>query len=138
MEEFYNGRRELYKQRKIYQLRKLNKELEVLKNKVRFIQEVIDDKIIIKKKPKKVLLKMLDDEGYKRFSKISEMLNEINPFKGKLTKAKGEGGPGEAGEGGEVDVDDSDHDEDLKSSDFDYLLSMSLWSLTEERILELK
>ena len=51
-DEFYIERYELYAKRKEYELSELNNELMILKSKMRFIQDVIDDKIVVYKRKK--------------------------------------------------------------------------------------
>jgi DNA topoisomerase-2 len=51
-DEFYIERYGLYVKRKEYELSELNNELMILKSKMRFIQDVIDDKIVVYKRKK--------------------------------------------------------------------------------------
>lgn len=56
MEEFYTLRYKHYEERKLYQISQLTRELEILSNQVKFILMVIDGKLVVTRKKKKVLL----------------------------------------------------------------------------------
>jgi len=49
MKEWFNLRLNLYVRRKEHMLAKLKKDFETLRNKVRFIKEVINDEVTIKR-----------------------------------------------------------------------------------------
>ena len=59
MEEFFKARIEIYGKRKSHQLRVLKKEIGVLKNKARFIEELNAGKLKIQGVPKPELIKLL-------------------------------------------------------------------------------
>ena len=59
MRHFFGLRSKLYDTRKEYQLKKLLKEYEVLHNKVRFIQAVIDGEVIIMRKKRAEIAQVL-------------------------------------------------------------------------------
>ncbi|CAI2366138.1 unnamed protein product [Moneuplotes crassus] len=129
LDEFYDVRLKLYETRKDYMIRKLECDLEILENKERFIGEVVDETIIVNKKKKKELLSILSERGYSRHSHIIAKIPEDNAMKG------------------DVDLSESDNDEDrnledeeekLLATDYNYLLNQSIWSLTEERIEALR
>ena len=52
IDEFYTERYDLYEKRKEYQLKNYNEKLELVLVKIRFIQDIMDDNIIIYKKKK--------------------------------------------------------------------------------------
>ena len=60
-DHYFDTRMNLYKKRKEHQINALNKELQLLKSKLRFIELVIDDEIIIYKKSKDTLIQSLSD-----------------------------------------------------------------------------
>ena len=68
MQDFYDFRLEMYKKRKEYYLRILINELLILKNKVRFIQDIIDKKILIERKKKEDIIAKLEKLEYPRVS----------------------------------------------------------------------
>ena len=88
--EFIDIRLEYYEKRKEYMLNKMKRNKSILKNKVKFVQQIVNDEIIVFKKSKK---------------QITEMLKE-NSFS---------------------TVDRS----------YDYLLTMQIYSFSEEKIAEL-
>ena len=114
-------------------LAKLKKELEILRNKVRFIKDVIEDRIIIKRVKRKVICQKLKEMKYLTMSE----LNEIQKEQKRVTVVKPED------EGSDVEVEKKEEemeDEDgdgISPKEYDYLLSMPLWALSEEKVEEL-
>ena len=94
--EFYNIRIQKYQERKDELLRKLHHELKVLKYKVLFIQNILDNVIIIHRKRKDEIIQKLIELEFPELA---------------------------------VDVDGT--------PSYDYLTSMALFSLTQEKIEEL-
>jgi len=88
--DWISMRASFYKKRKEFILSKLEKDLMIAQNRAKFIKDIIDDNIIIKKRKKSVIEKDLGKLEY-------------------------------------VSIDDS----------YDYLLNMSIWNLTSEKISEL-
>ena len=66
IDDYYVFRYSLYKARKAFQLDELERELVVLSNKARYIQETLDDKIDLRKKSKDEITAMLEEENYAR------------------------------------------------------------------------
>ena len=64
IDEFMITREETYKKRKEFQINNYKKELVILSNKARYIMEVLNDTIDLRKKKKEVIIKMLEDKGY--------------------------------------------------------------------------
>ena len=60
VKEYYSIRYEYYNKRKTYLIDKLEKELKILSNKARYIQDTLDDKIDLRKKSKTEIDKMLE------------------------------------------------------------------------------
>lgn len=63
IEDFCEVRLDYYEKRKKYILHELKTQIIELKNKVKFIKGIINEEIIIKKKPKSDIVKMLEDYG---------------------------------------------------------------------------
>lgn len=59
MKEFFIQRQALYNLRKQFMLAQLNKEYEILRNKVKFIQGVITEKLKINKVKRKILIRSM-------------------------------------------------------------------------------
>lgn len=66
IDAYYDVRLELYGVRKAYMIDALEKELVLLSNKARYIQETLDGTIDLRKKKKEVILEMLQQKGYDR------------------------------------------------------------------------
>ena len=64
IDEWYSYRYNLYVKRKEYLLKKLRKELDIIKYKVQFINEFISGTIDIRNKSKSNVIKMLEDNNY--------------------------------------------------------------------------
>jgi DNA topoisomerase-2 len=119
MDEYYNFRLDLYAKRKAHLLAEMGRELDKLSNQARFVQMIIDGKLVISKKKKAVLVAELKKLNFKSITKVEEAA--------------------EAGEA-EPAMQDGEGDEDveLAASSYDYLLGMALWSLTQERVEKLR
>ncbi|WVQ72377.1 hypothetical protein IAR50_001929 [Cryptococcus sp. DSM 104548] len=115
LEEFYYKRLEFYGLRKQYLADELTKQLDKLANQVRFISMVVENTFVVSKKRKAQLAAELREKNFKPFPKKD--------------KVKGTDDP--------VGQDDEDEEEEGMASDYDYLLGMRLWSLSEEDIEKL-
>ncbi|KAL7784854.1 DNA topoisomerase [Trichoderma ceciliae] len=118
LEEYYVYRLEMYLKRKNYWLGVYDADYRKLKNQARFIQEIIDNILIVGKKRKDVLVKELRDRKYEAFP----------PIKNSNMKKTAE----------EEEEEEEDGDDNGGARDYDYLLSMPIWSLTAERLAKLK
>ena len=74
MKHWFDLRADLYNKRKDYMLKKLKKECEILRNKVRFITAIITDQLVVNKVKRAVILSKLKDEGYSPMSEIEKIL----------------------------------------------------------------
>ncbi|KFA60232.1 hypothetical protein S40285_07732 [Stachybotrys chlorohalonatus IBT 40285] len=122
MEEYYQYRYNMYTERKKHWLEVYHGEYRKLKNQARFIKEIIDKELEVGRKKKAVLVGELRQRKYEAFPR------EKDPSKKK--KANDE------------DLDQSEDEETEEVSegagDYDYLLSMPIYSLTAERLEKLK
>jgi len=118
MEEFYHIRLAFYEKRKQYLLNEMQKELEKLSNQSRFVQMIIDGKLVVSKKKKSVLVAELHKLNFKPIPKLAD--------------AKKQGETEDA-----LEDDDDSEDAAPGANDFDYLLGMAIWSLTQERVEKL-
>ncbi|KAM5348257.1 hypothetical protein ACJ41O_008081 [Fusarium nematophilum] len=120
LEEFYHYRLDMYTERKKHWLAVYHADYRKLKNQARFIKEIIDGDLIVGKKKKTVLVKELRDRKYEAFP-------------------RGQDKKKTADEEEEAEEDQSlEADSDGGARDYDYLLSMPIWSLTAERLEKLK
>ena len=110
LQEYFPLRLSLYEKRREALLARLDREWRRMDNKVRFILSVVDGSLVVSNRKKAELLQELARQGYELFAP------------GTTTEEGGEGGvePGELGRG------------------YDYLLSMKIWSLTLERVEDLR
>lgn len=114
----------MYEKRKAFLVSKLTREKEILSNKARFILMVVQEELELRKKKKVVLLKELQKLGFKPMSELNAIMK---------------GGIASEGDDGDAEVEKSKHDEeDAEKSDYDYLLGMNLWSLTFEKVEQIK
>lgn len=111
LEEFYDYRLNMYTERRKHWLGVYNKDYRKLRNQARFIQEIIDGIIIVGRKAKKVLIAELRQRHFEPFPKAAN---------GQKTADK--------------DDENEDEDDGNDAHDYDYLLSMPIWSLTQERL----
>ncbi|KAL9036453.1 MAG: hypothetical protein Q9214_006126 [Letrouitia sp. 1 TL-2023] len=119
MKDFYNVRMKFYEKRKAHQLSEMNKDLEKYTNQARFIQMIIDGKLVVAKKKKADLIKELKDKNFKPIAKVEVAFKE-----GELEPM--------------ADNDEENEDStDTGASSYDYLLGMPIWSLTKERVEKL-
>lgn len=118
-------------------LARLTKEYEILFNKVKFIQAIISETLKINKVKRSIILQRVVEIGLKPMSEINKvMLKFAKLGMGKTAASK----PAEEEEEAkEEEVKENAEQAQLtaKSKDFEYLLGMPMWSLTEEKIDEL-
>lgn len=104
LEEYYTYRFDMYTERKKHWLGVYHADYRKLKNQARFIQEIIDGKLVVSKKKKAVLVQELRDRKYEAFPPGAD--KEVST--------------------GEEDMDASESEEDSGSArDYDYLLGVS-------------
>jgi DNA topoisomerase-2 len=120
VDDFYDVRLEYYEKRKNHLSLKLSDDWEKLENKMRFILAVIHGELIVSNRKKSDILRELQTEGYKMFF----------PVKKNSTAAKDDDNDND-----EEDTDDASSSSTSNSvRGYDYLLSMKLWSLTQEKV----
>jgi len=119
LKEFCRLRRQMYQKRKDYLVAKLTRETEILSNKARFILMVVKGDLEIRRRKKADLLTELKKLKFTPMSELDAIM-----------KDKTELEEGDAAEGKEKDTPDK--------TEYDYLLNMNLWSLTYEKVEEIK
>ncbi|KAM4539531.1 DNA topoisomerase 2-beta isoform 1-T1 [Odontesthes bonariensis] len=123
LKEFFELRLHYYRLRKDWLIGSLGAEAAKLSNQARFVLEKIEGKISIENKSKRELIRMLLQKGYES--------DPVAAWAKAQEKAQEEDYP---------DKDDSDSSVDSGSSsgpNFNYILNMSLWCLTKEKVEEL-
>lgn len=113
MEEFYAVRLQYYYKRKQYLIEKYGAEVEELKFKVKFILAVIEGKLVVQNRKKLDIITQLIDQNFWTFS-------------------------GKASNGVLCFNENPTIESAIADNGFDYLLSMPIWSLTLERVEDLK
>jgi DNA topoisomerase-2 len=115
--EFYSPRLALYTSRKEAMMQKLEAEQSKLSNQVRFILAVISGDMVVSNRPKQALLADLQAQKYTLVTNASRRSET----------------------GGEEDEEDENEPtQGSLSKGYDYLLSMKLWSLTQEKVEDLR
>jgi DNA topoisomerase-2 len=115
VEEFYHVRLRYYEKRKQHQLQVMEKEHLKMSNQARFIQMIIDGKLIVSKKKKMVLVLELKKLGFTPFPKVDD------------AKKAGED------EDYQQDEDESEETEaEVSANDYDYLLGVSKLTSRQE------
>ncbi|XP_054619787.1 DNA topoisomerase 2-beta isoform X3 [Dunckerocampus dactyliophorus] len=123
LREFFELRLHYYKLRKDWLVGSLGAEAAKLSNQARFVLEKIEGKISIENKSKRELIRMLVQKGYES--------DPVAAWSRAQEKAQEED---------ENDGNESDSSVDSGSSagpNFNYILNMSLWCLTKEKVEEL-
>lgn len=134
--EFFRVRMALYVERRAFLLHELQNEFECLDNKQRFILMVVNGQLKISKRKKDAIVADLVSHGFKRISKAPQ--SRVGKSAGLSTGGSGAASPDsddDSSSGSEMVA--NMQDSDRAANDFDYLLSMPLWSLTMERVEKL-
>ncbi|KAM9336755.1 DNA topoisomerase 2-alpha [Symphorus nematophorus] len=122
LKDFFELRMKYYVLRKDWLTGMLGAESAKLSNQARFILEKIQGTLVIENKPKKELIRMLQQMGY-----------DSDPVKAwKQAQEKND----EEMEG-EEEEDEEGAEKDNSGPDYNYLLSMPMWFLTKEKKEEL-
>jgi DNA topoisomerase II len=131
--EFFAVRHAMYERRRAHILRTLQDELDSLDNKQRFILLIIDGKFVVAKRKKAAIIADLRKHGFKaipRTARRSPVLADDE------NSDSGETGHGHQSSS-EADSRSPGLQPTVGDQDYDYLLSMPLWSLTMERVEKL-
>ncbi|XP_019745044.1 DNA topoisomerase 2-alpha isoform X2 [Hippocampus comes] len=120
LKDFFELRLKYYNLRRAWLLGMLGAESAKLTNQARFILEKIQGTLVIENKPKKELIRMLQQMGY-----------DSDPVKAwKQAQDKN-------AEQAEEDQEEAPEEEDTSGPDYNYLLGMPMWFLTKEKKEEL-
>ncbi|KAI9710070.1 MAG: DNA topoisomerase 2 [Chrysothrix sp. TS-e1954] len=124
LEEFYHVRLGKYDERKRHMLGEMEKDIDKMTNQARFIEMIIDGKLVVSRKAKKVLVEELRVKGFRAIPKLVDARKQ---------------GEFEAIVEEDAEVDESNEDAATVAANvYDYLLGMPIWSLTQERFEKLK
>ena len=131
LDEFFTLRISLYDKRKKYMISRLKRDLEILSNKARFILAVINEEIKVRNVKKKDICKQLLEKKFTQMKDMPKILSTKPQF---LEKK-----PQNAEEEGENENEEQkvEKEEDLYK-EYSYLLNMSIWSLSFEKVEAMK
>lgn len=139
LEQYYTVRLRCYTLRKEYQISKIERDIEVLTNKMRFIQEVNDDKVVISKRKKADIVDQLKRRNFTPQSKLPAIKSAIeNSLIALLEKQNQEAEHDEqAGDNPQERRQSApvmESSVDLGIKEYNYLLSMQILNLGEDQI----
>lgn len=138
LKDFYYVRLEYYQRRKDFMTDELQNQLKRLTEQARFIKLIIDREISVSNKKRKDLVEILQKHKFTRFNKKGKPIKENDD----LFMAEDDDAEIEADEtnadisqlnAGQNEEDEEENRPETVYSQYDYLLGMSLWSLTRER-----
>ncbi|KAI9193271.1 DNA topoisomerase [Polychytrium aggregatum] len=129
LKEFYGLRLEYYQKRKAHLLSAYQSDLLIAENKVRFIVEINDGKLVVQKRKRVDIVADLRKRGYA----------EIFPnSKGKKTEAPAEGDDAANEDEAEREAEDEAESNGSGTKGYSYLLSMPIHNLTAEKVKALQ
>ncbi|KAM8836026.1 DNA topoisomerase 2-alpha isoform 2-T2 [Spinachia spinachia] len=127
LKAFFELRMKYYVLRKDWLVGMLGAESAKLTNQARFILEKIEGSLVIENKPKKELIRMLQQMGY-----------DSDPVKAwKQAQEKNVDIVEEEQQQQQQEEEEEEEEEDTSGPDYNYLLSMPMWYLTKEKKDEL-
>ncbi|KAF4734696.1 DNA topoisomerase 2, partial [Perkinsus olseni] len=140
IKDFADLRLDMYVLRKESLIAKLTKEILILSNKCRFVTMVVNGEIVFQKKK---IVQLMEELKRKKFMTMMEIdaqtkAAKTTSLKGKMASSTS-GATGDEvkseGESSDEEADDeAKAEKQQKRSGYDYLLAMSMWSLTLERV----
>lgn len=129
-EDFFALRLSYYEKRKNYLISRLKRDLTILENKCRFILGVINQSIKISNVKKKDICLQLQEQGFVQLKDMPKILSTKPQFLDKKQE-------GQQSDREEAEEEQESNQEDL-SKQYSYLLGMALWSLSFEKVEQLK
>merc|ERR1711971_739477 len=138
--DFVPIRLEYYVKRKEYQLQKLKQCKKIIENQAKFVSMIVGKTLIVKRRKIQAIIDDLRSHGFDPMSALKKMVKQSN----NNSEDSDEKNDDEEEEDNKDDDEEDDDDEEAEGGssnnkkDFDYLLSMSLLSLTKEKVDELR
>ena len=127
LQEFFSMRLQFYEKRKEYFASELERDIDILANKKRFIIAVIQEDIQIRNVKKKNLIQELVRKNYTPMKNMT-----------KIKSTKLQGVKGEADDVAQAVEEAEEVAAEEGEEGYNYLLSMPIWNLTYEKLEELK
>lgn len=147
LRDFYFVRLEYYQKRKDFLSDELQTQLVRLSEQARFIKMIIDKKMSVSNKKRAVLVQLLLENKFARFDKKGRIVKEAEDDPNSLFVAEellqeeeenvGDVSRLNARGVNDLEQHENEHVPENIYSHYDYLLGMSLWSLTHERYQKL-
>ena len=131
LEDFYWIRLQYYKMRKDYLLSALERDIQILDNKQRFILYVVEEKIRIRKVKKKDIVAQLEKLGFTKMKDMPAVKNTKVDINAPVVEPKSDQ---EEGDKSAI----IEEEEEISTKEYSYLLSMALLSLSYEQVERLK
>lgn len=113
----------------------MKRDLGILSNKVRFIKAVISEELILKNKKRVILVNELLDSGYDTMSKLEKLRIKSKEEKEAEIEMINQNIQNE--DENENGNNNNNIKQKVPAKEYDYLLTMPLWSLTYEKVEEL-
>ena len=117
IKDYFLVRLDFYQRRKEFLISKHTFDFNKISSKLRFVTEIINEKLIIYKKPKKIIINLLETHNYPKFTNKVSLKNKSNHDD--ITP--------------ENDDDTNDDTNDFKEN-YNYLLSMRIDSFSQEML----
>lgn len=133
LKDFYTLRINFYLKRKVYLVSRLKRDLELISNKCRFILAVISEKIQVRNIKKKDICRQLLEEGFVQMKNMPKIESTKPQFLEKKTQNENENENEEIKE-----IEEKATEVDILSKEYSYLLGMPIYSLSFEKVEELK
>lgn len=134
LKDFYYVRLEYYQKRKDFMSDDLRSQLTKLTEQARFIKLIIDQQISVSNKKRKEMIDILKTHEFKRFNKDGKIVNDaikVEPDDDNDDDEDAAFDVSELNIGNKPETDENKPETIYQQ--YDYLLGMSLWSLTRER-----
>ncbi|CAH6723755.1 DNA topoisomerase 2 [[Candida] jaroonii] len=136
LKDFYYVRLEYYQKRKDFMTDDLTNQLTKLTEQARFIKLIIDKQISVSNKKRLELVEILSNHNFKRFNKegkiVEDQVSIDEDTEMDIEEQEANADISELNATGVNNDDDENRPENVYQQ-YDYLLGMSLWSLTKER-----
>lgn len=145
MREFFSVKMPLYSKRKELMIRQFEYELKEIHNRRRFILSIVDDELVMRRKPRAILIAELHTAGYwckpkKTTTTCTKAAGDVVPTAIAASEyaAEEEMDIEDADADGDQDKDKGKDDEAEVGSGFDYLIKMPMSSQTLEKVQALE
>ncbi|KAI5954990.1 TOP2 [Candida jiufengensis] len=144
LKDFFYVRLEYYEKRKSHMLEVLQQKLTMIAEQARFVKMIIDKQLSVANKKKKELIEILESHDFVKFTKDGKPIpNNNNDNTTFIDENDSEEEIENAGDVSALNLKqtttevEGEHRPDTIFSSYEYLLGMTIWSLTYERYIKL-